>query len=139
MSACHQIPFVLSGSKIATGTAVYPLFQLLDSITLERPYTLNGLWLTSCNTPPVGVAGGIMVILGQNQPVVRLSPSLRILSTHLARGAALTTTFDRSSRLNFSARPLLIQAGEPVSLYGSGATAAFLQYFAACILHVVPQ
>lgn len=139
MNACQQVPFVLSGSRLANGTQAYPLFELMDSIVFERPYTLNGLYLTSSVFPDGSLAAGVIVVFGQNQPVVRLTPSVRVLAAHLARGAGLSTNFDRGSRLDFNAWPLRIAAGEPIGLYVSGVHLALTQAFATCNLHLVPR
>ena len=135
-----RVPFFLFGSLVANGTAVYPEFQLVDTIKFQQAYDLVGVYLSSTVQPPGNTAGGTIIVIGTNLPLVRLSESVRVIASQLSAGAGFVTTdFERTSMLDFDRYCVNVRAGESISLYMSGVTLVDGRNFSTCNLFCVPR
>lgn len=123
--------------------AIYPTCVRIAQIKFPINYALVGLQLSSSLVIFGTNLGGILVVVGQNAPVLAISDSINSVMSHITQpnsfsGAPpLSIPTSKVTSESFGAFAMPIVANAPISLYAFGDATAGNDLFAICSLQLV--
>lgn len=145
VQACEQIN--LRGTFAGSATALFPNIQKIPgdeaTFTAEVPYLLVGLVLSSSLVIFGSNKGGIVVVIGQRQPQITVSKSIKSPVHHITGPNSITGTpniivpTSKVTPVSFGAYGVIIPALTPVSLYAFADATAGNDLFAIASLQLL--
>lgn len=140
MSTCRVSPELFTLFRVYESTAsasTYPTLERLDSMTFSRPYALVGFHLCTSFVNTVGSALlNVSLLVGQNEPRITLSNSIRAVAQQFFGGVNIGT---KETFMNMGNTGVLIPPGTPVALYGfTRANSITTRINTVCALYLAP-